>query len=119
ARAETDMFKVTGGIKPNGLAFDAKPNILIAANVGDPGSAGWYPLSVVDVACRERIAEVAVPGRTRWAVYDAARETFFVNILSPARIVALSSRNPVKLSKEFEIPAEGPHGLDLDAATGR
>jgi len=118
-RAETDMFKVTVGMKPNGLAFDPDRNILLAANVGDPGIAGSYTLSVVDVACRVRIAEVAVPGRTRWAIYDAARETFFVNILSPARIVALSSRNPVKLSKEFEIPAEGPHGLDLDAATGR
>src|SRR5215468_6402155 len=69
---ETDTFKVTVGMKPNGLAFAPDRNMLIAANVGDPAIPGSYTLSVVDVARRERIAEVPVPGRTRWAVYDAA-----------------------------------------------
>src|SRR5919197_339994 len=83
--AERDAVKVAVGVKPNGLAFDPARGILIAANVGDPAVAGSQSVSVVDVARRERIAEVAVPGRTRWAIYDAARETFFVNIASPAR----------------------------------
>lgn len=114
-----NAFKVAVGVKPNGLAFDPARGILIAANVGDPSIPDSYSLSVVQIARRERIAEIKVPGRTRWAVYDAARETFFVNIASPALIVAVDARNPTAIANAYEIPAAGPHGLDLDRATGR
>jgi DNA-binding beta-propeller fold protein YncE len=116
---EQDAFKVAVGVKPNGLAFDPTRGILIAANVGDPSIPHSHTVSVVDVARRERIAEVKVPGRTRWTIYDAAHEMFFVNIASPACIVGISAREPAKLAQTYDIPAEGPHGLDLDAATGR
>jgi DNA-binding beta-propeller fold protein YncE len=118
-QAERDAVKVAVGVKPNGLAFDPARGILIAANIGDPSIPDSHSVSVVDVARRERIAEVKVPGRTRWAVYDAARETFFVNIAAPARIVAIDARDPTRIAKQHEVPAAGPHGLDLDAATGR
>ena len=117
--AERDAFKIAVGVKPNGLAFDPARNILIAANVGDPSIPDSYSVSVVDIARRERIAEAKVPGRTRWAIYDAARDMFFVNIATPARIIVIDARDPTRISKEYEIPAAGPHGLDLDAATGR
>src|SRR5262249_35358547 len=42
-----------------------------------------------------------------------------VNIASPPRIVVIDARDPTKISTEYEIPAAGPHGLDLDAAKGR
>ena len=84
---ERNAFKIAVGVKPNGLAFDPIRSILIAANVGDPSILDSHSVSVVDLGRRERIAEVKVPGRTRWAIYDAAREMFFVNIASPARIV--------------------------------
>jgi DNA-binding beta-propeller fold protein YncE len=116
---ERDGFKITVGVKPNGLAFDPERGILIAANVGDAAIADSYSVSVVDVARRERIGEIKVPGRTRWAIYDAARKMFFVNIAAPALIVAIAARDPTRIAKEFEIPAAGPHGLDLDPATGR
>ena len=116
---ERNAFKIAVGVKPNGLAFDASRGILIAANVGDPSIPDSYSVSVVDLRRRERIAEVKVPGRTRWAIYDAAREMFFVNIASPARIVVIDARDPTKIATEYEIPAAGPHGLDLDAAKGR
>jgi DNA-binding beta-propeller fold protein YncE len=117
--AKRDAFKIAVGVKPNGLAFDSGRGILIAANVGDPAIPDSYSVSVVDLARRERIAEVEVPGRTRWAIYDQARGMFFVNIASPARIVAIDARDPTKIAKEYEVPAAGPHGLDLDPATGR
>ena len=117
--AERDAFKIAVGVKPNGLAFDAARGILIAANVGDPAIVDSHTVSVVDIERRERVAEIKVPGRTRWAVYDPAREIFFVNIASPARIIAIDARDPTRISKEYEVPAAGPHGLDLDAATGR
>jgi hypothetical protein len=60
-----------------------------------------------------------VPGRTRWAVYDVRRESFYVNIASPAQIVSIEARDPTKIHNAYEVPAEGPHGLEFDAATGR
>jgi len=117
--AERDAFKIAVGMKPNGLAFDPARGTLIAANVGDPSIPDSYSVSVVDLARRERIAEVKVPGRTRWAIYDSVREMFFVNIASPARIIAIDARDPTRISKDYKIPAAGPHGLDLDPATGR
>src|SRR5262249_15745413 len=116
---ERNAFKIGVGVKPNGLAFDPTRGLLIAANIGDRSIRESYSVSVVDLGRRERIAEVKVPGRTRWAIYDAAREMFFVNIASPARIVAIDARDPIKISREYEVPAAGPHGLDLDPATGR
>ena len=117
--AELNAFKIAVGVKPNGLAFDSARGILIAANVGDPSIPNSHSVSVVDLARRERIAEIKVPGRTRWAIYDAALDMFFVNIASPARIVAIDARDPTTISKEYEVPAAGPHGLDLDPANGR
>src|SRR5882672_7194658 len=72
--AEHNAFKIAVGVKPNGLAFDPARGILIAANVGAPSIPDSYSVSVVDIARRQSIAEIAVPGRTRWAICDAARE---------------------------------------------
>jgi DNA-binding beta-propeller fold protein YncE len=116
--ADRKAFKIAVGVKPNGLAFDPARGILIAANVGDPSIPDSYTVSIVDLARRERITEVKVPGRTRWTIYDQSREVFFVNIASPARIVVIDARDPSKISREYDIPAAGPHGLDLDPATG-
>jgi DNA-binding beta-propeller fold protein YncE len=112
-------FKIGVGVKPNGVAFDDSRGLLVVANVGDPAIADSYTASVVDLGRKERVAEIKVPGRTRWAIYNPATETFFINITSPARIVAIDARDPNKISKEYQVPAEGPHGLDIDAATGR
>jgi DNA-binding beta-propeller fold protein YncE len=116
---ERNAFKIGVGVKPNGVAFDSKRGLLVVANVGDPAISNSYTASVVDLGRKERVAEIEVPGRTRWAIYDPATETFFINIASPARIVAIDADDPRKISKEYVVPAEGPHGLDLDPATGR
>src|SRR6516165_3226730 len=116
---ERESFKISVGVKPNGLAFDPTRGILIAANVGDPTIPDSYSVSVVDLARRKRIAEVKVAGRTRWAIYDESRELFFVNIASPPRIVVIDARDPTKVTREYDVPAEGPHGLDLDPTTRR
>jgi DNA-binding beta-propeller fold protein YncE len=44
---------------------------------------------------------------------------FFVNIAFPARIVVIDARDPTRISKEYEVPAAGPHGLELDPVKGR
>jgi len=117
--AERDAFKVAVGIKPNGAAFDPARSILIAANVGDPSIPDSYSVTVVDIERRRQIADIKVPGRTRWAIYDPTLGMFFVNVASPPRIVAIDARDPVRIARELEVPAAGPHGLDLDAAKGR
>lgn len=116
---ECNGFKIGVGVKPNGVAFDSGRGLLVVANVGDPAIADSYSASVVELGRKERTAEVKLPGRTRWAVYDPASETFFINIASPAQIVSIGAHDPTRVSKQYRIPAEGPHGLELDAATGR
>jgi DNA-binding beta-propeller fold protein YncE len=118
-RFERDAFKIAVGEKPNGLAFDPVRGTLIAANVGDPAIPDSHSISIIDIPRRERSAEILVPGRTRWAVHDIKREAFYVNIASPAQIVSIDDRNPTKIHKTHEVPAEGPHGLEFDSATGR
>lgn len=116
---ERDAVKIAVGLKPNGLAFDPVRGTLIAANVGDPSIADSHTVSVVDIASRARIAEIKVPGRTRWAIYASAQDMFFVNIASPPRIIGIDARDPTRIAKEYAVPAAGPHGLDIDPATGR
>ena len=117
--AEAKLVKVPVGVRPNGLAFDPGRGTLIAANVGDPARPGSHTLSVVDVAARAMCAAVPVPGRTRWAIYDHLADAFFVNIADPPRIVVLTGADPTRVARTYEVPAKGPHGLDVDPATGR
>jgi len=117
--AEAKLVKVPVGVRPNGLAFDPGRGMLIAANIGDPARPGSHTLSVVDVAARALRAAVPVPGSTRWAIYDRLADAFFVNITDPPRIVVLAGADPTRVARTYEVPAKGPHGLDLDPATGR
>ena len=117
--AEDSLTKVPVGIRPNGLAFDARRGILLAANVGDPAVRGSFTLSVVDVDQRRMRGAIPVPGRTRWALYDRGLDRFFVNIADPARIIVVAADAPSRIAATFEVPAAGPHGLELDADTGR
>jgi DNA-binding beta-propeller fold protein YncE len=113
------VVKVAVGRHPNGLAFDAGRGTLLAANVGDPAVSGSYTLSVVDVQARAMRAAIPVAGRTRWSIYDAPTDCFFVNIAEPAVIVVVAGSDPTRIVKTYEVPAVGPHGLDLDTGRGR
>ena len=59
-------------------------------------------------------ASVGVPGRTRWTVFNAGADVFYVNIADPAQIVLLPSDAPDRVARTNAIPAAGPHGLDFD-----
>lgn len=116
---DPEVVKVEVGVKPNGLAYDHSRRLLLAANVGDPAIAGSCTLTMVDVAARAAVASIEVPGRTRWTVFDAARQLFYVNILHPAVIAVVDARKPTAIAHMMAVPAAGPHGLDLDPDTGR
>jgi DNA-binding beta-propeller fold protein YncE len=116
---ETSLFKVPVGVRPNGLAYDPGRNLLLAANVGDPAVPNSFTVSIVDVGRQTMTAGVAVPGRTRWAVYGRQTDAFYVNIADPAEIAVIDAGNPAEVARTFAVPAAGPHGLDLDAEGGR
>jgi len=71
-------------------------------------------VSIVDVATKTITADVWVPGRTRWTVFDPKTQRFYVNIADPSEIAILNSADPDGLAGSFPIPSVGPHGLDLD-----
>ena len=116
---EMSIVKVKVGIRPNGLAYDPRRNLLLAANVGDPAIPGSFTVSVVDVEKKAMVSDLAVPGRTRWAVYDAVSDTFFVNIADPAQIAVIEAAKSTRIVRSFKIPAAGPHGLKLDSERRR
>jgi DNA-binding beta-propeller fold protein YncE len=117
--AEAALVKVAVGIGPNGLAYDPGRDLLLAANVGDPKRPGSHTVSIVDLGKRALVASVPVPGRTRWTVFDPHQEVFFVNISEPAQIVVIDARNPMQIARVYDVPAAGPHGLELDVDQGR
>ncbi len=111
---DAGMVKVPIGVHPNGLAYDHKRNILLVANVGNPAVPSSITLSFVDVGQKKIAASMAMPGRTRWAVYDDVSDAFYVNIAEPAKIVVIHPATLDSISHVIEIPVEGPHGLDID-----
>jgi DNA-binding beta-propeller fold protein YncE len=116
---EGALAKVSVGIRPNGLAYAPVLNLLLAANIGEPDPPNSFTVSIVDVKLRAMIAEIPVPGRTRWAVYDAHQNVFFANIADPPQIVVIEAATPTHIVSSYPIPAAGPHGLDLDTETSR
>ncbi len=94
AGREEAMVKVKVGLRPNGLAFDAGRRLLLAANVGDPSRPGSFTISLVDVTTQAMIADVPVPGRTRWTVFDAETGWFFINIADPPANRGRRGREP-------------------------
>ena len=70
------------------------------------------------MASHTLVAEVPVAGRTRWAVFDAARAAFCVNIAAPPWIQVVDAGTRL-VTRTIPVAATGPHGLDLDAGRRR
>lgn len=119
ADQEMALVKVKVGLRPNGLAYDPGRGRLVAANVGDPSRPGSFSISVIDVGARAMVADIPVPGRTRWAVFDAEAGWFYVNIADPPQIAIVETGDPNRVARVFPVSATGPHGLDLDTTTRR
>lgn len=116
---EAAVEKVTVGRRPNGLAYDPGRGRLLVAHVGDAAVLASRSVSVIDVARRQRIADLPVAGRTRWTVFDPAQDAFHVNIADPPQIVVVAAGDPVAVRRVVAVPHAGPHGLDIDAARRR
>ncbi len=116
---ESAAFKVPVGVHPNGLAFAPGRGILLAANVGDPKVPGSTTVSFIDVAAKALLASLPMPGRTRWCLADHKTRAFYVNIRDPPQIVVIDAPHADRIERVLPVPAEGPHGLDLDPIRGR
>ena len=104
--------RVQVGAHPNGLAFDPARGRLFSFNLGEPVGKNCTA-SVVDLSSQQVIKSLTLPGRPRWAVYDAATDHVFVNIREPALIVAISA-DSLTIRRAIDVPADGPHGLWID-----
>src|SRR3954468_3836724 len=54
------VTKIAVGMRPNGLAYDAKRRLILAANVGDPAVPHSYTLSMVDLDAAAMRASIEV-----------------------------------------------------------
>ena len=116
---DPQVSKIGVGVHPNGLAYDPVHRLVLVANVGDPAVPGSHTLTVVAIDEQAVRTEIAVAGRTRWAVFDPKERIFYINIADPAEIVIVSARQPQNVPHTFAIPSTGPHGLDLDSDSDR
>jgi len=119
AASEDAPIKVVVGHRPNGLAYDPEHGVLLCANVGDPGGGHPPSVTLVDVRAGRPLATYPMPGRTRWAIFDPEQRLFFVNIADPPRIAVIGPGNPEQGERYLDIPARGPHGLELDPSGHR
>jgi DNA-binding beta-propeller fold protein YncE len=106
------LGQVPVGPHPNGLAYDSARRRLHAFNLGDPPGEGCTA-SVVDLASMTVVAELDLPGRPRWALYDRERDVVYANIRDPAEIVVVDAER-LAVRGSLPVPAAGPHGLWLD-----
>ncbi len=98
---------------PNGLAYDRRRHRLYSFNLGEPLGQNCTA-SVVDVSSFRVLAELPLPGRPRWAVYDQERDVVYANIREPALIVVIDCERTV-IERTLPVPSNGPHGLWLDS----
>lgn len=111
--------KIPVGVRPNGLAYDPGRSRLLVAHVGDPAIAAAPTIAVLDVRRRRPIADLPVPGRTRWAVFDPRADAFHVNVADPPQIVVVGAGDPVAVRRVARVGWAGPHGLDIDVERRR
>jgi YVTN family beta-propeller protein len=102
------------GLLPNGVAFHAGRQIAVAACIGDKSHGPeLLTFNLNDIGSWS----LSLPGRPRWCVMDATGDHIFVAIREPAMVLA--ARLPeLRDVRHWTIPVEGPHGLDIDHASG-
>jgi len=105
------IARVGVGPRPNGLAYDRKRRRVYAFNLGEPPGEGCSA-SVIAVGDTRVVSTIPLPGRPRWAIYDAASDSVFVNIQAPAVIVGIDAATCEERGR-IDVGSDGPHGLGL------
>ena len=73
---------------------------------------------LIDPASGSQLQLITLPGRPRWAVYDAARDRFLVNIREPAVVLVLAGEDGERMAA-WPVSSDGPHGLGIDPVDGK
>jgi DNA-binding beta-propeller fold protein YncE len=107
------LGQVDVGPHPNGLAYDRKRRRLYSFNLGEPLGENCTA-SVVELDRMRVLAELPLPGRPRWAVYDDEHDSVNANIQRPAQIAVIDCERAA-IARTLDVPSDGPHGLWLDA----
>ena len=103
--------RVAVGPHPNGVAYDRRRRRLYAFNLGEPLGENCTA-SVIELDSMQAVAELPLPGRPRWALYDEHRDRVYANIRDPAQIAVIDAER-AEIAEAFLVPSEGPHGLAL------
>jgi len=107
------LGQVEVGPHPNGLAYDPGRRRLYGFNLGEPLGENCTA-SAVELDSMRVLAELPLPGRPRWAVYDSERDVVYANIQRPAQIVVIDCERAA-IVRTIDVPSDGPHGLWLDS----
>lgn len=108
---EALIGRVDVGPRPNGIAYDFTRRNVFAFNLGEPIGENCSA-SVVSLGDMKVIETIPLPGRPRWALYDAERDRVYANIREPAQIVVIAA-DRLRIVAVFDVPSAGPHGLAL------
>ncbi len=108
---ESPIGRVDVGPRPNGIAYDPMRRHVFTFNLGDPIGENCTA-SVVSLGDMRVIETIPLPGRPRWAAYDAERDRVYANIREPAQIVVIDASSR-QIVAAFDVPCAGPHGLAL------
>ena len=105
------LGRVAVGPHPNGLAYDRRRRRLYAFNLGEPLGENCTA-SVIELGSMQVVAERALPGRPRWALYDEVRDRVYASIREPAHVAVIDAAS-CEIVDAYDVPSEGPHGLAL------
>lgn len=108
---DTLVAEVQVGPRPNALAYDPARRNLFSFNLGEPAGTSCT-VSVVSIDERRVRATLPLPGRPRWAVFDALTQAVYANIAEPA-VIALLDADTLTQRDAIPVPAAGPHGLAI------
>jgi DNA-binding beta-propeller fold protein YncE len=107
------IFKT--GPRPNGVALVPRRALAIAACIGDDVQGPTLQALHFN---GDQQHSVALPGRPRWCVTDAAGERVFLAIRDPSMVLVAHLPGLTEIV-HWPLPAGGAHGMDIDHAAGR
>lgn len=108
---ETLCGRVKVDPRPNALAYDPTRRQAYSFNLGNPIGSGCTA-SVIAIDEWAVVSTIPLPGRPRWAVYDAATDRVYANIQEPAQVVAIEA-GAGRIESTYDVPSAGPHGLAM------
>jgi DNA-binding beta-propeller fold protein YncE len=110
-------LKVTNTVPTEGeldaILLDPKNRRVYATH--DHGKSVW----VIDADTEKLVATVAIPGDPEVLAYDPVKDRVYLNIIPTHETVVIDPKTEAVVDHWSDQPAQRPHGLVLDADTGR